>query len=137
MVNHIRCFSFFSQTPRWCYRDTSTSFNTWNSPASGTSNSEASLIGCQNSMTTAYVHNVTADDDNVMFMCEVGDNSLCGFGDVSSNITISLGNYQRNIISLLTIKTKWVLLPCYNETLSVFIFSLFKIPKWDNKTPNV
>ena len=98
-----------------------TSFNTWNSPASGTLNSEATAaVGCQNSMTTTYVHHVTTNDDNVMFMCEVGTNSQCGFGAYSSNITIRLGNYHRNVISLLVITTK-----------SIFILDLNN-PEFEN-----
>ncbi|KAK3083054.1 hypothetical protein FSP39_012700 [Pinctada imbricata] len=85
------------QSPRWCHRKTS-DFG-WQSPASGVSTDGAVLVGCQNSQTTTYIHNVTSEDNDRMFLCEAGSNPQCGFGDISSNITMSLGSSNAGIIA--------------------------------------
>ncbi|KAK3100102.1 hypothetical protein FSP39_014794 [Pinctada imbricata] len=76
------------QYPRWCHKKTS-DFG-WQSPDSGVFTDAPVAVGCQNSITTTYIHNVTTNDNDRMFLCEAGSNPQCGFGVISSNITMFL-----------------------------------------------
>ncbi|XP_078323782.1 uncharacterized protein LOC111125833 isoform X3 [Crassostrea virginica] len=81
-----------SKTIRWCARK-STDFTFTGLPQTPI-HSEASLIGCQYTRSSTITYNLTSTDTFTQFLCESGDNGMCGTGSAIQyvNITIESSN---------------------------------------------
>ena len=77
------------QTIRWCARKR-THFTFTGLPQSPV-HSEASLLGCQYRRSSTITYNLTSTDIFTQFLCESGDDGMCGTGSAIQYVNISLG----------------------------------------------
>ena len=83
------------KTIRWCARK-DTDFTFTGLPQTPL-HSEASLLGCQYTRSSTITYNLTSTDNFTQFLCESGDNGMCGTGSAIQYVNISLG--KCNIIT--------------------------------------
>nr|XP_022325707.1 uncharacterized protein LOC111125833 isoform X3 [Crassostrea virginica] len=81
-----------SKTIRWCARK-STDFIFTGLPQTPI-HSEASLLGCQYTRSSTITYNLTSTDIFTQFLCESGENGMCGTGSAIQyvNITVESSN---------------------------------------------
>nr|XP_022321294.1 uncharacterized protein LOC111123328 isoform X1 [Crassostrea virginica] len=77
-----------SKTIRWCSRKT-TDFLFTGLPQTPI-HSEASLIGCQYTRSSTITYNLTSTDTFTQFVCESGENGMCGTGSAIQYVNISV-----------------------------------------------